>query len=145
MSPFAQLLDQAFQRRVAVEEARCATPVENALKFFEDGFDRFALRDSSGLCSSAAPAWAVELGVSLPCSMLELKRAFRRQVLLTHPDRPGGSHEAFLRTKLIFEQALEYLKNPPVQMPSSVERSAPARGYFNKPQVRSAQVVFAYG
>lgn len=52
------------------------------------------------------PRWAVELGVELPCDAQAVRRAFRRRALQTHPDRPGGSHEAFLRLQQALEEAL---------------------------------------
>ena len=55
------------------------------------------------------PAWAVELGVELPCDASSVRRAFRRRALQTHPDRPGGSHEAFLRSMRALDQGLSAL------------------------------------
>jgi DnaJ-domain-containing protein 1 len=47
----------------------------------------------------------IVLGLETPRTATELRRAFRRMALETHPDRPGGSHEAFLHTMSLYEQA----------------------------------------
>ena len=57
----------------------------------------------------AEAPWAAELGVSLPCDVAEVKRAFRRLAFLTHPDRPGGSHAGFLRAQELLGEALAWL------------------------------------
>lgn len=55
------------------------------------------------------PSWAAALGISVPCTERELRVAFRRLALRTHPDRPGGSHEAFLGARAALDQALAAL------------------------------------
>lgn len=52
------------------------------------------------------PRWAAELDVDPSCGVDGLRRAFRRRALETHPDRPGGSHEAFLRCQRALEEGL---------------------------------------
>jgi hypothetical protein len=56
--------------------------------------------------SARRPAWAVELDVELPCNAQAVRRAFRRRALETHPDRPGGSHDAFLRAAQALDEGL---------------------------------------
>jgi curved DNA-binding protein CbpA len=36
----------------------------------------------------------------------DVKRAFRQLAFATHPDRPGGSHAAFLRAQSLLDEAL---------------------------------------
>lgn len=144
MSAFAQILEQAFQRRVADEESRSATPLQNALNYFENGFARLPFEESAQVLAQERPAWAVALQLELPCTVQELKRAFRRQALKSHPDRPGGSHEAFLRTTALFEEAMAYLKSARATEPRLTSNRVGAQGYSRRPQVSSSQVIAAY-
>jgi hypothetical protein len=56
------------------------------------------------------PSWAEELGVELPCDRNDIERAFRRLAFLVHPDRAGGSREAFLRATRLLEEGLGWLR-----------------------------------
>ncbi len=92
------------------------TPFEDALRMFDSSVARAFVPDQVVCSPTASPSWAASLGVTLPCTLQDLKRAFRRMALQTHPDCPGGSHEAFLRTQAIFEDALHAFEHPqPVQ------------------------------
>ena len=59
------------------------------------------------------PAWAclqtprsvAGLGLRMPCTEEELKRAYRRRVMQLHPDR-GGDQRRFLLLQAHFEEAL---------------------------------------
>jgi hypothetical protein len=64
-------------------------------------------RDAALRAAKAEPAsiWHT-LGLSPRASTLEIKRAYRVQALLTHPDR-GGSSEAFRALQTAYEAALE--------------------------------------
>ena len=44
------------------------------------------------------------LGVSQNASDAEIKKAYRKSILKTHPDKPGGSTEAFRK----IQEAWEY-------------------------------------
>jgi curved DNA-binding protein CbpA len=46
------------------------------------------------------------LGLGPTATLAEIKRAFRRLALATHPDR-GGSAAAFIRIKWAHDEALE--------------------------------------
>jgi len=61
------------------------------------------------------PLWARTLGCSYPCTKEQLKRSFRQRAFETHPDRPGGSHEAFLAVTRAFEEGLLALAAGPVR------------------------------
>ena len=52
------------------------------------------------------PACVAALGLHLPCSEDELKRAYRRRVKTLHPDH-GGDRRRFLYLQRQFEEALE--------------------------------------
>lgn len=54
---------------------------------------------------SALPSIWSTLGLTPDASLLEIKRAYRTQALLTHPDR-GGSEEAFRKVHAAYEAAL---------------------------------------
>ena len=75
----------------------------------------------------AQPAWAAELGVELSCTAEDLKRAFRRLAFKTHPDRQGGSHEAFLRATALLEEALRAHSAEGVPSRPTVARAAGSR------------------
>lgn len=63
------------------------------------------------------PDWAKEytpgslhaLGLEMPCTEQDVKRAYRRLAEKTHPDR-GGDREAFLRLQRQFEEALDFVR-----------------------------------
>lgn len=102
MTPF----EQVFRRALEEDERPAPTPFGDAVRAFEA---RVAAASMS-VPVRARPAWAVELGVEVGCTADELRRAFRRRALETHPDRPTGSHEAFLRTRAAYDRALAWLE-----------------------------------
>jgi hypothetical protein len=108
MTRFSELLEEEYLRQESA--ARNATSFAESLRALSDHVIHGALE-------SATPGAedAFVLGVGTPRDLYELKRAFRRMALETHPDRPGGSHAAFLRTQALFEEALLGL----AQLPSS--------------------------
>jgi hypothetical protein len=113
VSLFAELLDEALTRPF---EPRPQAPFEESLRAFEQVL--------AALPASSQPpraTWAAELGIVLPCTLDDLKRAFRRLAFETHPDRPGGSHQAFLRARALLDQALASLS------PLQGERAAALR------------------
>lgn len=65
---------------------------------------------------AAIPAWARQetpsclrsLGLSLPCTVDEVKRAYRRRAEQLHPDR-GGDRRKFLVLQRDFEASLAFL------------------------------------
>jgi hypothetical protein len=63
-----------------------------------------------------APAWAMTIGVHFPCTEIELKRSFRQRAFETHPDRPGGSHEAFLDVSRALEEGVRAIASSPRDM-----------------------------
>lgn len=56
-----------------------------------------------------APGWAEVLGVKMPCSLADAKRAFRSAAKTAHPDH-GGTPEAFQRVKAAFDAASQVLQ-----------------------------------
>lgn len=46
----------------------------------------------------------------MPCSLEEVKEAYRQKAKQTHPDG-GGSAEAFVALQQCYEEALEFFKN----------------------------------
>jgi hypothetical protein len=47
----------------------------------------------------------IRLGLSFPCTVAEVKAAYRRLVKQVHPDQ-GGNHDEFLKLQAAYEQAL---------------------------------------
>ena len=56
--------------------------------------------------TATTPYWCSVLGTSYPCSLNEIRRAFRVGVLTAHPDH-GGTSEAFVRLKTAYDHALK--------------------------------------
>ena len=75
------------------------------------------------------PDWAKEytpgslrtLGLEMPCTEAEVKRAYRKLAEKTHPDR-GGDRDAFLLLQREFEEALQFVRE------SEVKASVPKPG-----------------
>ena len=57
--------------------------------------------------ATPVPPCLERLGLTLPCTEVQIKQAFRSLALRTHPDLPGGSHEAFLEAKAALDEALK--------------------------------------
>lgn len=75
----------------------------DAVRAFEQAAHEVAVR-----AHAERPRWARELDVAFPCSADEARRAFRRLALRVHPDRPGGSHDAFVRAQGWLDEALAH-------------------------------------
>jgi len=102
---FAQILHTLMQASTPAPAQR--KPCDDALRMFEDAIGRGRLDDRVVKKDHAGEAWVEVLGLTLPCSVADIKRAFRRLALATHPDREGGSHEAFLAAQAALRSALE--------------------------------------
>jgi hypothetical protein len=98
VSPFAKVFEAVLSRQCAVA---AATPFEDAVAAFDARVASSLTEPAGGLTREA---WAVELGVAWPCTAAELRRAFRRRAFETHPDRAGGSNEAFIRVQSLLKQ-----------------------------------------
>ena len=134
VTPFAQILDEHMRRQTPAP--RCA-PFEDAIAAFESDVARAGLPETLRAGGIAQPGWSVELGVEYPCTLHELKRAFRGAALRTHPDC-GGSHEAFLRTQVVFEEARRELTMP---LRSATRHVSP---YAGKRTIVQTRMVCAY-
>jgi DnaJ domain len=102
---------EALEDAVTHEMKGAPEEREDAMAKFERVFGAHL----SMVTAQRRPAWATELDLELPCDAASVRRAFRRLALKTHPDRPGGSHEAFLRAKQVLEEALNALREPEVK------------------------------
>ena len=60
------------------------------------------------------PSCLRALGLTAGCSETEVKRAYRRQAELLHPDR-GGDRRRFMRLQDEFEMALEFVRERRVE------------------------------
>lgn len=64
------------------------------------------------------PGWAKQydppglraLGLSMPCSEQDVKRAYRQLAETMHPDR-GGDRQRFLRLQEHFEEAMNFVRS----------------------------------
>jgi hypothetical protein len=96
--------------------------LEATLQRMEDGLSAAKLRDPSLAAGD------------LPRTRDALRRAFRQRAKETHPDCPGGSHDAFLEMKARFDAALGEMERgtplPPRRWnPSGPAVPGTARGY----------------
>jgi hypothetical protein len=127
MSDFARIL--ADELGELTDNRSAAAPNDPLLAAFERELD--AMRTRAFVASPRMCAAAQELGLELPCTAQDIARAFRRLAFKTHPDRPGGSHEAFLRAKALFREAVDALEEQAVAAPpaalASRFRAPPAR------------------
>jgi hypothetical protein len=122
VSAFAELLEEALTRQ---PEPLAEMRFEGSLRAFEHALASFASVD--GLPASAS--WPGELGVEPRCTVDDVKRAFRRLAFATHPDRPGGSHVAFIRARALLDEALGSSQPMPKLQPVALRyaRYAPAK------------------
>lgn len=75
----------------------------------------------------AVPACVARLGLELPCTLEEVKTAFRQQSKAVHPDR-GGDNDAFILLRTSYEQAVDYVSRyRPRHKSGRVARLDPAR------------------
>ena len=116
--------DQALQQALDEQQSESAV----ASQSFQSSFQRSLESLESVLAgmptwrAGLAPRvrWADELGVALPCDVADVMRAFRRLAFKTHPDRPGGSHDAFLHTRALLDEALAWMHaGPEVRPPTT--------------------------
>lgn len=63
-------------------------------------------REARSSRTATTPYWCSVLGTAYPCSLEEIRRAFRAGVLTAHPDH-GGTSEAFVRLKTAYDHALK--------------------------------------
>ena len=108
MTRFSDLFEEECLRQEST--TKVASPFTETLQTLHD---RVIYSELEGATLDADASDAYVLGVGVPKNIYELKRAFRRMALETHPDRPGGSHAGFLRTQALFEEALLELREPP--------------------------------
>jgi hypothetical protein len=133
---FAAWLEEALQ----IEPTGSATPVPRLSEQPTlEAFERLvsALPELAPSLVAQAP-WAEELGVELPCDIDAAKRAFRRLAFQTHPDRPGGSHQAFLHAQKLLEEALESLSD------SRCKTTRASRAYTRPAWAAPGAMVAAY-
>jgi hypothetical protein len=106
VTTFAQVLESALREPAPAPCRAPAFPAPPSFEAFQAALDRLPLEHRGG----RRPGWAVELDLTLPCDAQAARRAFRRRALQTHPDRPGGSHEAFLRSVRALDEALSAVR-----------------------------------
>ncbi len=135
MAQFADLLDSVLGE---APTPQAVGAFERAVKAFDGEVAELARR---GLGADRPDALRTLLGDDAPWTVDAVKQAFRRMALATHPDRPGGSHEAFLRTTALFETALagfSATSDPP-------PRAVAARALYAAPSAaRSSAAASAY-
>lgn len=75
----------------------------------------------------AVPACVARLGLEFPCTLEQVKTAFRQQSKAVHPDR-GGDNDAFILLRTSYEQALDCVSRyRPRRRSGSVAKLEPAR------------------
>jgi len=109
MTSFRELLDEELSRQQRDEggaDASAAAQGEGRVST-EDRY-RAMIASETALTAERAD-WERTLGLTFPCTHEEVRRSFKRRALDTHPDRPGGSHEAFLAVRAARDEALSAL------------------------------------
>jgi hypothetical protein len=104
-SAFAEVLRRAFAE---VADGRGRSPSANPGRRAADV--EVSAAGLSFVADGCKPSWAEGLGVELPCDRRDIEKAFRRLAFRVHPDRVGGSREAFLRATRLLEEGLEWLR-----------------------------------
>jgi hypothetical protein len=102
--------------------------------------------EADGCCRSEVPTpyeGDFDLGTGVPASPEALRRAFRRMALATHPDRPGGSHEAFLRTMRLYDEAAERLALASAPRAQAVADPAQGTGRWRAAYARTRSTAVA--
>lgn len=59
---------------------------------------------------ASAPMWHQVLGIATPATLAQAELAYRRRRSETHPDKPGGSQDAFDLVQRAWEQAQQELR-----------------------------------
>jgi hypothetical protein len=120
VATFAQTLEAALHEADAAPSP--SAPFAGAVRAFGESVSAAAFVAPATDEAVRAPDGDrdLELGVDQPRTMAEARRAFRKMALRTHPDCPGGSHEAFLRTQALFEEACASLARPVPQAATPV-------------------------
>ena len=116
VTSFAQHLQAAMNR--GESKPKEPSPFADALRAFEQSLDSARLTAAT-VQSEGASGWVAALGLTLPCTIEDVKRAFRRLAFQTHPDRPGGSHDAFLEAQALLHRALADLEVGRAELPTS--------------------------
>ncbi len=111
---FAEELEQAIASSTDELEA---TPAP-ARPIVDDAIS--AMLATATAFEVVAPSWAMTIGVPFPCTETELKRSFRKRAFETHPDRPGGSHEAFLSVSRALDEGVKALASAPRDMSAAL-------------------------
>ncbi len=143
MQSFASVLESFLRLPVAVPPKHA--PLEDTLRSFEAAFDGCRLSETVLRRTGTTPSWASELGLELPCTTTDIKRAFRRMAFATHPDRLGGSHEAFLRTQALLQEALQAMESGLPSEPVTRETRIPVRHFaFQSSSPLCGRAISAY-
>jgi hypothetical protein len=90
----------------AERQRRAAEATRKAIDDLEEQIRRLMAREQAPRLADA-----LTLGLSLPCSPGEIRAAYRRLALRTHPDR-GGSAEAFRRINEAYERLMKTAAAP---------------------------------
>lgn len=72
---------------------------------------------------SQTPRSIAAMGLMMPCTVDDLKQAYRQKVMQLHPDR-GGDQRRFLRLQAEFEEALGILTQLEAARQADSDRSA---------------------
>ena len=99
--PHKILIDRATLKR----EGRCRHPRSHRDVFFY-ATEEDAIRDVENVLESV-PAWCDILGVKFPCSVEDVKAAYRRLAKKSHPDA-GGDPSLFLAIEQAYRDGLAY-------------------------------------
>jgi hypothetical protein len=91
--------EERTKREAIIDEFfRAYDAARRANRVFRDGM-------TTGSTSPRIPACLVALGLAWPCTLQDVKQAFRAKAKTVHPDT-GGSSEAFQALHRAYQEAL---------------------------------------
>jgi hypothetical protein len=96
-------LDRAMLERDGYAFVPITVDTDDPLFFATPYHERVVHREAS-------PACLTLLGLSFPCTIAQVRAAYREMVKQAHPDR-GGSHEQFIALRSAYEEALRLCRD----------------------------------
>lgn len=118
MKPHTLAVDRAALRK----DGRYQTGRTHGNKLFYASEDA-GIRDAESELT-AKHAWCAVLGLRIPCSLDDVKTAYRRLAFESHPDR-GGDDAVFRPVERAYRAALAYFSKSDDSLPAVIRKTGP--------------------